>query len=150
MQLLQSIEGRHRAAGWRAGLAALAALAALETGGLGTACRAADTMGGLGSSFRPPAGATAPADGGSGEPADPSQGGLRVVVSGASRSVASIDGRIVHVGDLVNNLRVTRISPQEVVLTGEDGATERLLVSPAVVKRKPPAAATRNSNGVRQ
>jgi hypothetical protein len=88
--------------------------------------------------------------GASGERGDANQSGLRVVVSSTSRSVASIDGQIVHVGDMVNGMRVTQINPHGVVLVGEGGVSERLMVNPAVVKRKLPAKATRITNGVRQ
>ena len=81
---------------------------------------------------------------------DANQSGLRVVVSSRGRSVASIDGQIVHVGDTVNGMRVTRINPQGVVLTGEDGVEERLAIHPSVVKRMHSVNAKRVSNGARQ
>ena len=137
-----------RRAAWRVAAAWRAGLATLAIAGLVPACQAADTLSGLGSAFRPQGGANATAEG-NGEPTDPNQSGLRVVVSRPSRSVALIDSKIVQVGDLVNNKRVARINPQEVVLMGEDGVSERLLVSPSVVKRKPAVNATRHSIGVR-
>jgi len=147
MEEVESIVGRAgqcsacrpAAAGWRAWLVGL------SIAGLGSACPAADSMDGLGSAFRPPSGADARVEG-NGE----NLPGLRVVVSSVSRSVASIDGRIVRVGDTVNGMRVTQINQQGVVLTGEDGASERLMINPSVVKRKLPVKATRNSNGARQ
>jgi hypothetical protein len=128
-----------------------AGFAALAIAGLAPLCLAADSMSSLGSAFRPQGVADVPAApaAGSGQ-----QGtnlpGLRVVVSGASRSVATIDGQIVHVGDVVNGMRVTQINPTGVVLVGEGGVSERLTINPAVVKRKLPATATHISNGVRQ
>lgn len=133
---------RRVARGWRA-------LAALSIASLGSGCLAAESTSNLGSAFRPQGVAAAPAAG-NGEHAGANLPGLRVVVSGASRSVASIDGQIVHVGDKVNGMRVTQISPHGVVLVGEGGASERLTVYPSVVKRKVAAKATRISNGVRQ
>ena len=151
MQEVKAIDGRHARSGanrraaavWRAGLAAL------SIAGLGTACMAADSMSGLGSAFRPQGGANAPVAG-NGERTDVNQAGLRVVVSSASRSVASIDGQIVHVGDIVNGMRVTQINPQGVVLTGEGGVEERLMVNPSAVKHTRPVKARHVSNGVRQ
>ena len=129
--------GRRATAQWRAGLAAL------SLAGLGTACLAADSMIGLGSAFRPQGGDAMP---GSGARAEANQSGLRIVVSGTSRAVASIDGQIVHVGDIINGMRVTRINAQGVVLTGEGGETEQLMVNPSAVKRKPAIV----SKGARQ
>ena len=150
MQEVKAIDGRHARSGanrraaavWRAGLAAL------SIAGLGTACMAADSMSGLGSAFRPQA-ADAPGQG-SGARTEANQSGLRVVVSSASRSVASIDGQIVRVGDIVNGMRVTRINAQGVVLMGEGGVTEQLMVNPSAVKRQPPVNVPHVSNGARQ
>ena len=128
-------------AGLRAGLAALS-IASLDT-----ACLAADSMSGLGSAFRPQAEAARVE--GSGERTDASLPGLRVVVASPSRSVASIDGQIVRVGDIVNGMRVTRINPEGVVLTGEGGVEERLMVNPSAVKHTRPVKARHVSNGVR-
>jgi hypothetical protein len=135
--------GRHPVSGLRAGLAAL------SIAGAGAACLAADSAGGLGSAFRPQGWADAPIDG-NGERTEANLAGLRVVVASASRSVASIDGQIVHVGDMVNGMRVTRIDQHGVVLTGEGGVTERLTVNPPGVKRERPAKATRDSHGAQQ
>jgi|SRR5437867_1616185 len=151
MQEVKAIDGRHArsganrraAAAWRAGLAAL------SIAGLGTACMAADSMSGLGSAFRPQGAADAPGQG-SGARTEANQSGLRVVVSSASRSVASIDGQIVRVGDIVNGMRVTRINAQGVVLMGEGGVTEQLMVNPSAVKRQPPVNVPHVSNGARQ
>ena len=129
-------------AGLRAGLAAL------SIASLGTACLAADSMSGLGSAFRPQGAADAPGQG-SGARTEANQSGLRVVVSSASRSVASIDGQIVRVGDIVNGMRVTRINPEGVVLTGEGGVEERLMVNPSAVEHTRPVKARHVSNGVR-
>lgn len=60
--------------------------------------------------------------------------GLRVVVTGRRRSVASIDGRLVHVGDEVNGMRVVRIDAQGVMLAGDE-RSERVTLSPAAAKR---------------
>jgi hypothetical protein len=138
----QGSVGRCAGAGLRAGLAAL------SLAGLGTACPAADSMIGLGAAFRPQGGGDAIQA--SGARAEANQSGLRVVVSGTSRSVASIDGQIVHVGDIVSGMRVTRINAQGVVLTGEGGETEQLMLNPSAVKRKPAAGAPYVSNGARQ
>jgi hypothetical protein len=129
-------------AGWRG------ALVALSIAGLGTACLAADSISSLGSAFRPQGGADAPVQGGAAR-SDANQSGLRVVVSSAGRSVASIDGQIVHVGDVVNGMRVTRIDQHGVLLVGE-GVQEQLTINPSVVKRMRPVAAARVSNGARQ
>ena len=151
MELLKLTDRRHRqrdsrrhaAAGWSSGLAALW-LAAMAP-----PCLAAESMSGLGAAFRPQAGAAVPA-GGSGDRSNPNVPGLRVIVSGASGSVASIDGRTVHVGDIVNDMRVTQINPQGVVLAGEGGAEERLTINPSVVKRMHPGRAKRVANGAGQ
>jgi len=139
----QRSAGRHAVTGLRAGLVAL------SIAGVGAACLAADSVGGLGSAFQPQGWAEAPIDGNS-ERTEANLAGLRVVVASASRSVASIDGKIVHVGDMVNGMRVTRIDQHGVVLTGEGGATERLTITPPAVKRERPAKATRGSQGAPQ
>ena len=126
-----------------------AVLAALSIAGVGATCLAADTPGGLGSAFRPQGWADAPSDG-SAARTDANQAGLRVVVASASRSVASIDGKMVRVGDTVNGMRVTQIDQHGVVLTGEGGATERLTVIPPDVKRARPAKPTRELHGANQ
>jgi hypothetical protein len=61
--------------------------------------------------------------------------GLRVVVTGRGRSVASIDGRLVHVDDEVNGMRVVRIDAQGVVLARDDGNRERVTLAPGAAKR---------------
>jgi hypothetical protein len=135
----------HRARhGW------LAALLLLP--GLG----AAQSLSGVGAAFRPqalpPAPVVAPASasaaGSSGAAADPAgNSGLRVLVTGGSRQVASIDGRLVRVGDTVNGMRVVQIGPKGVVLKGEGGVREQLSPSPAAQKR--PANSTRVPTGAR-
>ena len=64
--------------------------------------------------------------------------------------MASIDGQIVHVGDTVNGMRVTQINSQGVVLVGEGGVQERLLINPSVVKRTPSVKPVAVSNGAIQ
>jgi hypothetical protein len=135
--------GRHPVSGLRAGLAAL------SIAGAGAACLAADSAGGLSSAFRPQGWADAPIEG-NGEHTEANLAGLRVVVVSASRSVASIDGKVVRVGDTVNGMRVTLIDQHGVVLTGEGGATERLTVIPPAVKRARPAKPTRDAHGASQ
>lgn len=130
-------------AGLRAGLVAL------SIAGAGATCLAVDSAGGLGSAFQPQGWADAPSDG-NGARTEANRAGLRVVVASASRSVASIDGKIVHVGDMVNGMRVTRIDQHGVVLTGEGGVTERLTVIPPTVKRERPTKTTRDAHGARQ
>ena len=133
----------------RAAIGLRAGLVALSLTGLGTVCLAAESISGLGSAFRPQGGADVSVQGG-GARNDANQSGLRVVVSSAGRSVASIDGQIVHVGDIVNGMRVTRIDQHGVLLTGEGDVQENLMVNPSVVKRMRPANAKRASNGGRQ
>jgi len=130
-------------------------LLALTLAGACSASPAADSISGLGSAFRPQAGPEAPAAGaGAGERAGAAAAGqahlsgLRVLVSSKARSVALIEGQIVHVGDRVNGLRVAQIDPQGVDLIGEDGVRQRLVVSPAVVKRQRPAGAADYSKGL--
>ena len=134
---------RHGVTGLRAGLVAL------SIAGAGATCLAGDSVGDLGSAFRPQGWADAPVDS-KAQRTEANPAGLRVVVASASRSVASIDGQIVRVGDTVNSMRVTRIDQNGVVLTGEGGATERLAVIPPGVKRERPAKATPDSHGARQ
>jgi hypothetical protein len=117
--------------------------------GHGAALPGGESMSGLGAAFRPQAVAAARVVG-SGEQSNSNAPGLRVIVSGASGAVASIDGRTVHVGDIVNDMRVTQINLQGVVLTGEDGTEERLTINPSVVKRMRPVNAKRVSNGAGQ
>ena len=151
MEPLKLTDGRHRqrdgrrhgAAGWCPGLMALWLV------GMAPPCLAAESMSGLGAAFRPQAGAAARVVG-SGEQSNSNAPGLRVIVSGASGAVASIDGRTVHVGDIVNDMRVTQINLQGVVLTAEGGAEERLTINPSVVKRMRPVNAKRVSNGAGQ
>jgi hypothetical protein len=116
--------------------AALRTLTALSLAWLATPCIAADSMNGLGSAFRPQSLPIVPVAASAGERTAGAAAGLRVLVLSRSRSVASIDGQVVHVGDTVNGMRVTRIDQQGVVLTGEGGATEQLTIAPSVVKRK--------------
>lgn len=151
MQQVKGIDGRRgqRSGGRNAVTGLRAGLAALSITGVGATCLAADSAGGLGSAFRPHGWADAPSDGNS-ERTEANLAGLRVVVASASRSVASIDGKIVRVGDMVNGMRITRIDQNGVVLTGEGGVTERLTVIPPTVKRERPAKATRDSHGAQQ
>jgi len=152
MEQIKAIDGRRgqRGAGRRAAASLRAWLAAFSIAGLGTACLAAESIGGLDAAFRPQGGAAAPAEV-NGEHTDATLVGVRVMVSSTSHSVASIDGRIVRVGDVVHGMRVTQIDRQGVVLTREGGVTERLMVvSPSVVKRMRPVAAARVSNGALQ
>lgn len=124
------------------------ALAALLLAALGTAARADESMSGLGAAFKPQTAAEAPAA--ARAPRAATASGLRVVVASATRSVATIDGQLVRVGDIVNGMRVTRIDQHGVLLVGEAGAREQLTINPSVVKSKRQAAATSVSNGVRQ
>jgi hypothetical protein len=151
MQQVKAIDGRRgqRSAGRHAVTGLRAGLVALSIAGVGAACLAADSVGGLGSAFQPQGWVDAPIDGNS-ERTEANLAGLRVVVAGASRSVASIDGKIVHVGDMVNGMRVTRIDQHGVVLTGEGGVTQRLTVVASAVKRERPEKAARDSHGARQ
>lgn len=125
-----------------AGLAVVAALGVL------TDSAAAQGLGGLDSAFRPQA---APPAQRSAAPAAADEGdyapGLRVLVTGRQRAVASIDGRLVHVGDEVNGMRVIRIDVHGVVLAGDEGVSERLTLAPAAQKR--PLAAQPGSKGVK-
>ncbi|MDZ5457028.1 hypothetical protein [Azohydromonas lata] len=134
----------HRRRPRRARLAALALAAAAAAVAI-PAALAADSMSGLGASFRPAAGADARPDAGAAR--GDALPGLRVVLLRGGRQAAAIDGRMVHVGDSVNGLRVTRIDAQGVTLSGEDGASERLLVNPSVLKNTRAAAGARGSNG---
>ena len=133
---------RHAAAGGCSGLAAIWLAMAPP-------CLAAESVSALGAAFRPQA-VTPARVVGSGEQSNLNAPGLRVIVSGASGAVASIDGRTVHVGDIVNDMRVTQINSQGVVLMGEDGTEERLTINPSVVKRMHPGRAKRVSNGAGQ
>jgi hypothetical protein len=130
---------------YKARAAALALAVAL---GALAASAAAQSLGGLDSAFRPQAAppaqrsaASAPADEGDYAP------GLRVVVTGRQRAVASIDGRVVHVGDEVNGMRVVRIDTHGVVLAGDEGVSERLTLAPAAEKRS--AGAQPGARGVK-
>src|SRR5947209_5452466 len=111
---VQRVARRHAACGWCAGLVALG-LACLTLPGV-----AADSLNGLGAAFRPQASAAAPAAVGGGDRSNSNVQGLRVIVSGTAGSVASIDGQTVHVGDIVNDMRVTQINLRGVVLKAED------------------------------
>ena len=135
--------GRHATVRRRSGLAVL------WLAGMASSCLAAESMSGLGAAFRPQAVGT-PRVVSSGEQSNSNAPGLRVIVSGASGAVASIDGRTVHVGDLVNDMRVTQINLQGVVLTSEDGSEERLTINPSAVKRMRPVNAKRVTNGAGQ
>ena len=111
-------------------------------------CQAADSFTGLGGSFRPSAAPEAAAAPASGVRPGANTAGLRVVLSSRSRSIASIDGQIVHVGDTVNGMRVKQIDQQGVLLVGEDGARERLEMNPLAVKRQRPVPARGSIQGV--
>ena len=151
MEQVEVIDRRRRqhSAARCAGIGLRAGLAALSIAGAGATCHAADTTSGLGSAFRPQGWADAPSDG-SGARTESNEAGLRVVVASASRSVASIDGKVVRVGDTVNGRRVTLIDQHGVVLTGDGGVTERLSVVPPEVKRARPAKPARELHGARQ
>jgi len=150
MEQVNALDGRRERQRARCATASgLHAIVALSIAGLGTTCLAAESMSGLGSSFRPQAGSDAPSASGS-ERSGADLPGLRVIVSSTSRSVASIDGHVVHVGDTVNCMRVTQINQQGVVLVGEGGVQERLLINPSVVKRTSSVKATGASNGAAQ
>ena len=137
-------DGRgYAAAGWCSGLLAMWLV------GMTPPCLAAESMSGLGAAFRPQTVAAVRVVG-SGEQSSSNATGLRVIVSGASGAVASIDGRTVHVGDMVNDMRVTQINLQGVVLKGEGDVEERLTINPSVVKRVRPLNAKRVSNGAGQ
>ena len=99
------------------------------------ASAAAQSPGGLDAPF-PPRVAPAPrsAAAGAADEGDYAPG-LRVMVTGRQRSVASIDGRLVHVGDEVNGMRVVRIDARGVLLEGDEGVSERLTLAPAAQKR---------------
>ena len=132
---------QHKARG--AALALAGTLVALA------ASAAAQGLGGLDAAFRPQVAAPAQR---SGPSAATNEGdyapGLRVVVTGRQRAVASIDGRVVHVGDEVNGMRVVRIDAQGVMLTGDEGVSERLTLTPAAQKR--PRAAQPGAEGVKR
>lgn len=127
------------------------ALAAACLAGGGSTGWAAEPIGSLGAAFRPQA-PPPPVESGAvrastAEPTGTSPSGLRVVVTSAARAVASIDGRIVRVGDVVNGMRVAQIHPQGVVLVKEDGVREQLSITPAAAKR--PAHSIQIANGGR-
>jgi len=147
MEQVKSMDGRqeHRRAVGRS----RAALAALAIAGLGSTCLAGESISSLGAAFRPQGTVDAPAPG-SVERMGSNLPGLRVVVSSPARSLASIDGQIVHVGDMVNGMRVAQIDHRGVLLVGEGGVKERLTVNPSVVKRERPVKATNGSKGARQ
>jgi len=150
MEQVEAIVGREkRDPGRSAAAVSRAAFAGLVIGGLATTCAAADSMSGLGAAFRPQGKVAAPAAG-SGGRSDANLPGLRVIVTRPSRPVASIDGQIVHVGDIVNGMRVAQINAQGVVLVGEGGAEERMVINPVVKRMRPASDATRASNGARQ
>ena len=151
MELLKLTDGRRRQRdfGRHATVGRCSGLAVLWLAGTASSCLAAESMSGLGAAFRPQA-VAAPRVVSSGEQSNSNAPGLRVIVSGASGAVASIDGRTVHVGDIVNDMRVTQITLQGVVLTSEDGSEERLTINPSAVKRMRPVNAKRVTNGAGQ
>ena len=132
MRHLNSIHCRHRCG--FGGLVASTWLMVLAIG-FAPVGASAQSVAGLGSLFRPQA---VPAGGaGADGAADRDHvSGLRVLLSGAARPLAAIDGNIVRVGDTVGGMRVTRIDRRGVVMVSEDGNIERLSVSPSVVKRQ--------------
>lgn len=113
---------------------------------------AAESAAGLGAAFRPPpaaepaVAAAAPA---AAAARTPGSAGLRIVVTGKSRPAAWIDGQLVHVGDQVGGLRVTRIGPQGVTLSGENGVTQSLQFAPPEAKRKPAPIESQVNHGSR-
>jgi len=140
----------HRAAGRRVATALGAGLATLSFFTLSAPCTAAESINGLGTAFRPQAGSNAPAGvaGGADVGGSANLPGVRVVVWGAAKPLASIDGRVVRVGDIVNGMRVARINEQGVVLVGEDGTEERMTINPpSIVKQMQPAKAAHVSKG---
>jgi len=112
-----------------------------------TAGAAAQGLGGLDAPFRPRA-APPPLRPAASESEGEFAPGLRVMVTGRQRAVASIDGRLVHVGDEVNGMRVVRIDAQGVVLDSDEGARERLTLTPAAQKR--PVATSAGARGVKR
>jgi hypothetical protein len=125
------------------------ALALAMAGAALAASAAAQNLGGLDAPFRPRASppATRSAAAAAAEEGDYAPG-LRVMVTGRQRPVASIDGRLVHVGDEVNGMQVVRIDAKGVLLAGDDGVSERLTVAPAVQKR--PLTAQPGEKGVQR
>jgi hypothetical protein len=121
-------------------------LAALSLATVGTVCAAADSISGLSAVFRPQGGVDASGQG-AGERSGASLPGLRVIVSSTSRTVASIDGQIVHVGDTVNGMRVVEINERGIALVGDEGVRERLDVHPSVVKKMRPVGEKQNLKG---
>ena len=128
--------------------ARVAALALAMAGWALAASAAAQSLGGLDAPFRP-RGAPAQRSSAAGvaDEGDYAQG-LRVMVTGRQHPVASIDGRLVHVGDEVNGMRVVRIDARGVLLEGDEGVSERLTLAPAAQKRS--LAAQPGENGVRR
>lgn len=104
---------------------------------------AAQALGGLDAAFRPRA---APASAQPGTTAE--SPGLRVVVTGRQRPVVGINGRLLHVGDEVNGMRIVRIDAQGVVLVNDEGDLEHLTLAPTAVKRS--AAVTPATKGVKR
>lgn len=103
--------------------------------------QAADLAAGWGSAFRPkalpapvPAAPAAGASGVGATPAGDLSGGLKVMVLGRERPLASINGRIVHVGDRIDGMQVLQISRQGVLLQGEGPNRQRLQIAPSVLK----------------
>ena len=129
--------------------ARVAALALAMAGWALAASAAAQSLGGLDAPFRPRGAPPAqrPSAAGAADEGDYAAG-LRVMVTGRQRPVASIDGRLVHVGDEVNGMRVVRIDARGVLLAGDEGVSERLTLAPAAQKR--PLAAQPGENGVRR
>jgi hypothetical protein len=111
-----------------------AALALAVVVGMPAASAAAQSAGGLDAPFRPRV-APPQRSAAAGPDEEDRAPGLRVMVTGRQHPVASIDGRLVHVGDEVNGMRVVRIDARGVLLEGDDGVSERLTLAPAAQKR---------------
>ena len=124
------------------------AISMLLLAGPPAACLAAEPVGGLGPAFRPQVPVAAPAAGVGASTAGVNPPGLHVVIVGPGRTLASIDGHIVHVGDTIHGMRVTQITLHGVVLTSDEGRKEKLTVNPSAIKRECPAGAPCVSKGV--
>lgn len=65
---------------------------------------------------------------------DSASAGVRVIVLGATRKFAIIDGQLIRVGQTYHGVKLVRIRPEGVVLH-KDGGEELLNMSPAVTKK---------------
>ena len=107
-------------------------------------------LGALGPMFRPqsaPVGSAAPVAGGAPARQDGGDSGLRMVMLKGSQSFAVIDGRTVRIGDRLNEMRVSRIDHNGVLLVGDGGARQELVFAPALKKRADDAS--QEKSGVR-